>query len=257
MSNRNWTREETMLAFELYCIIPSGKDTTNNPSIIELAKAINRTPSSVKLKLQNFKSCDPSYTSRGKVGLANVSRLDKEVCAEFLGQWDEMLLAVDEIKSQMNIEKAETEVNKDTILQEKLLVATDKEAMRKVRVGHVFFSRAVRSAYENRCCITGISIPELLRASHIKPWRDSNDVNEKANPRNGLLLNALHDVAFDKGYISIDNDYRIILSNKLENFTLANRKYFYAHNGVMISLPSRFLPDVEFIKYHNDVIFKR
>lgn len=257
MSNRNWTREETMLAFELYCIIPSGKDTIKNPLIIELARAISRTPSSVKLKLQNFKSCDPSYTNRGKVGLSNVSRLDKEVCAEFLGQWDEMLFAVDKIKSKMNIEEAETESNKDTMKQEQLTVATDKEAVRKVRVGHVFFSRAVRSAYENKCCITGITIPELLRASHIKPWRDSNDVNEKANPRNGILLNALHDAAFDKGYISIDYNYRIILSNQLDNFSLVNRKHFDEYKGEMISLPSRFLPDIEFIQYHNDVVFRR
>lgn len=53
---RNWTREETILAFELYCTIPAGKVTVQNEQIITLAHAINRTPSSVKLKLQNFKT---------------------------------------------------------------------------------------------------------------------------------------------------------------------------------------------------------
>ena len=46
---RNWTREETMLAFELYCTIPKGKDTIYNEQIIALAAAINRSVNSVKL----------------------------------------------------------------------------------------------------------------------------------------------------------------------------------------------------------------
>lgn len=49
----------------------------------------------------------------------------------------------------------------------------------KQRVGQKFFHDAVFSSYENKCCITGIAVPSLLIASHIKPWRDSDDLTEK------------------------------------------------------------------------------
>lgn len=64
--------------------------------------------------------------------------------------------------------------------------------------------------------MTGISISELLIASHIKPWKVSNNEDEKTNPRNGLCLNALHDKAFDRGLITIDKNYKIIVSSKLK-----------------------------------------
>ena len=58
---KNWSRDETILAFELYCTIPSNKVTKNNNQIKELANAIGRTPDSVKRKLQNCKSFFPPH----------------------------------------------------------------------------------------------------------------------------------------------------------------------------------------------------
>lgn len=84
--------------------------------------------------------------------------------------------------------------------------AGTREQMVHVRVGQNYFRNAVLSAYESRCCMTGISVPEFLIASHIKPWKSSDDKKEKANPRNGLCLNALHDKAFDLGFITVDKD---------------------------------------------------
>jgi len=105
------------------------------------------------------------------------------------------------------------------------------------------------------CCITGINITSLLRASHIKPWTASNDINEKANPQNGLLLNALHDVAFDKGFITITPEYKLLVSSQLP---LEDDwgDFFAQYNGLEIRKPTKFLPAREFIEYHNDVIFK-
>ena len=54
-----WEREELILAFELYCRIPFSKTKRNNPAVIELAKLIGRTASSVARKLGNFGSFDP------------------------------------------------------------------------------------------------------------------------------------------------------------------------------------------------------
>jgi putative restriction endonuclease len=80
---KNWTREETILAFELYCIIPSKDVTVNNTLVIALANKINRTANSVKLKLQNFKSYDPSYTANGRVGRPMAVTLTRKLQKNF------------------------------------------------------------------------------------------------------------------------------------------------------------------------------
>lgn len=252
----NWTREEIMLAFELYCLIPHSQVTIANNRVINLSKAIRRTPSSVKLKMQNFKSFDPSYVSDGRVGLAHGSKLDKVVCDEFLGNWSELVLEVEAIKKKYGlVDEVFDAVAEDEFPQ--IPIGADKTTQSKIRVGQSFFRRAILSAYNNRCCVTGISIPSILRASHIKPWKHSNDVNEKANPQNGLLLNALHDAAFDKGLITINEDYEIVVSPRINPNTEENKYYFMRYAGERIMLPTRFLPAHEFIKYHNELIFKK
>jgi putative restriction endonuclease len=101
-----------------------------------------------------------------------------------------------------------------------------------------------------------LNIPGLLRASHIKPWAKS-DTNEKVNPQNGLLLNALHDSAFDKGFITINFDYEIVVSSEIKKTkNTAISDYILKYCGEKITLPSRFVPSREFIEYHNDVVFR-
>jgi len=243
----NWTRDETMLAFELYCTMPKGKDTVYNPKIIALSRAIGRSTNSVKLKLQNFKSCDPSYTQDGKVGLSNASKLDWEVCNEFFQNWDNLIVETNEIKTRLGLHQP-VQIDFDDM---ETPIGKDKIIISKVREGQAFFRAALMAAYDNKCCFTGIDIPELLRASHIKPWSKSNDINEKTNPRNGLLLNALHDAAFDRGYITITFDYTIVIASELLLSNAAHKTYFELINGRRMLLPSRFLPDKKFIEYHH------
>ena len=82
----------------------------------------------------------------------------------------------------------------------------------QTRVNQGFFRSAVISAYNRKCCVTGLDVPSLLVASHIKPWRDSDPQTERTNPCNGLSLNSLHHEAFDDGIFTIDTDYRIWVS---------------------------------------------
>jgi putative restriction endonuclease len=238
-----WTREETILAFELYCTIPSGKVTVNNPQIIELSRAINRTVNSVKLKLQNFKSYDPMYVANGRIGLSHGSKLDNEVVSEFLNKWDFLVLEADRIKTSSNLV-----VNQNNPDGRDIIVS------QKARIGQAFFRKALLSAYGGKCCVSGLNISELLRASHIKPWSQSNDVNEKTNPQNGLLLNALLDSAFDSGYITINNEYRVVVTSTLEHNN--SSELITRFSGAKITLPDKFLPDKRFIEYHNQNIFR-
>ena len=97
----------------------------------------------------------------------------------------------------------------------------------------------------------------MLIASHIKPWNESDD-SEKANPTNGLCLNGLHDKAFDRGFITVDENYTIHISDDVSDAVDGNavERYFKFYDGKKIILPDRFLPNKVYLQYHNDVIFE-
>src|SRR5262249_6618878 len=88
---------------------------------------------------------------------------------------------------------------------------TTKRALVDCRVGQGIFRENLIKYWKGKCAITGLSLTALLRASHIKPWRDSNN-SERLDPFNGLLLSPSYDAAFDIGLISFREDGGIIFS---------------------------------------------
>lgn len=103
--------------------------------------------------------------------------------------------------------------------------------------------------------MTGLSNKALLVASHIKPWKVSDPKTVRLAPDNGLLLNALHDKAFDRGLITITKDLKIAVSGAVGRET-AEDDYLWRYSGEPIALPKRFAPRAEFIEHHNDMVFK-
>lgn len=96
-------------------------------------------------------------------------------------------------------------------------LSRETEAERWVvqRIGQQRFRDALMKYWGSCCPLTGITDPELLRASHIVPWADCDDDSHRLNVHNGLLLSALWDAAFDKGFISVSNNGEIIYSPRL------------------------------------------
>lgn len=92
---------------------------------------------------------------------------------------------------------------------------TEREATVKQRVGQQLFREGLMSLWGGRCAITGITEPRLLRASHAKPWADSND-SERLDVYNGLLLAAHLDAAFDTGLITIAPDGLVLASPQVD-----------------------------------------
>lgn len=248
-SRRTWTREELIVAFNLYCKVPFSKINSKNKLIIELSSALNRTPSAVAWKLANFASLDPSLKSRNIKGAMNCSKLDRLVFDEFYQNWDALVGESEDII-----------VNKFKIQDsEKLFQYRDgkvKAQVINVRLNQSFFRKAILASYNSRCCITGLNIPELLIASHIVPW--SIDEKNRLNPENGLCLNSIHDRAFDCGLITIDLDYKVKLSQYLYDFETdpAFQKFFKAYEHKTIEIPKKFLPKKEFLEFHQNNIFK-
>lgn len=244
---QNWTREEEIIVFNLYCKIPFKKSSKNHPEVIKIANLLGRSPSAVNMKIGNFGSFDDNLKKQCIVGLKNASKLDKEIWDEFNNNWDEL-----SFESEQLIFKLSTKDNHETELpkgKEKIVIA-------KQRINQDFFRNSVLASYNEHCCITGLSSKSLLIASHIKPWKDSTE-DEKANPTNGLCLNALHDKAFDRGFITIDKRYIIHISYEIISMNNEPEMlYFKKYDGQQIILPDKFLPNKDFLEYHNDVIFE-
>lgn len=90
---------------------------------------------------------------------------------------------------------------------------TQRTQVTKARVGQFDFRKNLVQLWKT-CAVTGCAVQKMLKASHMKPWADSNPV-EKLDPFNGLLLTPNLDALFDAGLISFDEDGRIIFSSKL------------------------------------------
>ena len=236
---KSWTRDELILAINLYCRTPFGRIHVRNPDIIALAESLGRTPGSVSYKLANFASIDPSLDRKGA---ANTSKLDREVWNEFFENWETMAFESEMLMAKLT-KIAETG-EESAVFEEGKTRTTEVQA----RVKQGFFRKMVLSSYDERCCITGIRNAELLNASHIIPW--ARDVRHRLNPMNGLCLNALHDRAFDRGLITLDQEFRVVVSGRVEHDLLRQ----YDHHP--ITLPQRFIPDQEFLDVHRNEIFQ-
>ena len=99
------------------------------------------------------------------------------------------------------------------------LPATEKSALVQSRIGQGLFRNNLLAYWEGRCAVTGLDLKKLLYASHIKPWRDSNNA-ERLDLYNGLLLGPAYDAAFDKGFITFGADGVMQVSGKLSDFQL-------------------------------------
>ena len=254
MDKRNWTREELILAFNLYCKIPYGTFHGRNPKIIELAKLINRTPNALALKLSNFASFDPYHKARGIKGMQNTGKLDKEIWDEFTSNWDDLIFESEKILAT----KQKTTVEKKYRLED----LSDKKgehqiAEIKIRVNQDFFRKVILSIYNFKCAISGIDIPDLLIASHIIPW--SENEKERLNPHNGICLSPLYDRCFDRGYIGITPNYKLKFSNDLKSNITKDffGRHFGEYENSKNNLPDRFLPQPEFLDYHFQNVFKK
>ena len=175
-------------------------------------------------------------------------KVEAEVWEEFSDNWDGLVE-----EAERMLKSATQQISPKTeVLRISQPEKTEAQGLGKRRIGQDFFRRAVLSSYEFRCCLTGLSIPELLMASHIVPWTD--DARNRLNPCNGLCLNALHDKAFDRGLISFTDDFELLVHNRiLEHYThdtvAAN---FADYEGRVITLPTRFAPDAEFMRRHRE-----
>lgn len=221
-----------------------------NPEIIRTAKLIGRTPSALAMKLVNFASLDPAITSTGRKGLGNASEADRAIWDEFHRDWERLALEGVALVRKLGGD-AQPSLDDSTPSEGALVdfAGKSRKAIVDVRDKQWFFRRTVLSSYQNKCCMSGVSLPVLLNASHIVPW--AADKENRLNPRNGLCLSTLHDRAFDKGLITVTLDYRVRVSKRLKaTKDLFTKSTLIALDGQPITLPEKFRPNPEFLQFH-------
>lgn len=256
LKQRLWTREELILAFNLYLKIEFGKTHKSNPEVIALANIIDRTPSAVGMRLGNFASLDPYHQNRGIGGLKNSGIQVKQIWDEFFNNQEELIFESEKILA----EKQNTTLDEkyyDKLFDLKDLKGEVKIQAVKTRVNQSVFRQMVLINYTSKCAITGIDIPDLLIASHILPW--SKNYKERLNPENGICLSALYDRAFDKGYIGFTDNYKVLLSSVLKEKCDKEyyNKYFASIENQIILEPIKYKPSKQFLEYHRDTIFNK
>ncbi len=263
-----WTRDELIIAMNLYCKLPFGQLDHGKPIIIEVSEKLKRTPSSLAMKLSNLASLDPVHQARGIRGLSGASKADREIWDEFTANWEKLGTESEERfqeligfgfsdLNQLLIRKR-SKTSKLTLTKfppDRIIQVTEAQVVTKVRIGQNFFRQMILSSYGNRCCITGNPIPELLIASHIIPWREQSE--HRLNPQNGLCLARTHDVAFDQGLITFDEDQKLVLSRYLQDFLPEEtlERNFVAYVGNQLRLPEKFQPEPNFLRFHREEIF--
>lgn len=249
-----WTREETIVAFNIYCKIPFKSSSKTHPMIIKYANILGRSPSALNMKVGNIGRLDPDLKGQGIMGLIHGAKMEEEVWNEFYGNPELLAFESEKIIAQLSNQNIEVSAS---IKTNDLPQGIERNVIIKQRINQSFFRSAVMSAYNFHCCISGVNVTELLEACHIVDW--SQDERNRINPKNGLCMNPFFHKAYDKLLLGITPDMRIVVSKELLLGTIETSfsNYLKALNGKSILLPNKFFPQKELLEIKYEKFIKR
>jgi putative restriction endonuclease len=159
MRGEKWTREEMMLAFNLYLKLPFGKMHRGTPEITELANLMGRSVNAVTLRLVNYASCDPYHQQRGVKGMVGGQKQCQPIWDEFANNRDALLFESERILAEKENQTIETKFT-ELLFDIQNMKGETKIREVKTRVNQNVFRQIVLANYNKQCAITGIDIPE-------------------------------------------------------------------------------------------------
>ena len=249
-NNPIWTEDELKMAINVYCKIPFIKTRKSSPEIIKWAKIIGRSPGGLYTKICNFGYCDSGVQAKG---LSHTGKLDQIMWAEFERNPEKLIFESEQLLANKMGKTLEeyTEIRTDDLPEGKT-----REVVVRQRVNQRFFHDTVLSAYNQHCCITGISILTLLEACHISSWKE--DVRNRTNPKNGLCMTPTFHRAYDKYLMAVTPDYEIVVSEQMIDGTKDEKvqHYLIGLQHKKILLPNKFAPDVDLLAMHHELFLK-
>ena len=136
---------------------------------------------------------------------------------------EELTIKFLEIISDLNIyqiDEEQLELAISTVRQTErntfipMLAETETEVKTKIRLGQRKFRQGLLRLWDQKCALCEIELPELLRASYSKPWKDSTDV-ERVDSYNGVLLCCNHHALYENGFIAFDGQGRLHISSQI------------------------------------------
>lgn len=147
----------------------------------------------------------------------------------------------DSLKSQVHFENS---------FNEKLnnITETERESIVSQRVGQDTLRKSILQLYNNKCAMCDVDAIEVLTVSHIVPWNEDKEL--RLEPSNAILLCGLHDLAFDKGIVTIKDDFSISVPNKPEGLKTILKKITYDK----LNLPKKeeFYPKKDYLRRHRN-----
>jgi len=170
---------------------------------------------------------------------------------ESLGRLLLEMIDIDNIGGNSIIHDLQSSIKEDKIAEDIInmpLPPTKKQQLIEARVGQGFFRKEVEKI-ESRCRLTKLQNKSFLIASHIKPWRDSTD-EEKLDGHNGFLLSPHVDKLFDKGYISFENNGKMLCANH-EQVSLVLKTWNLDANMNVGTFTTK---QKQFLEHHRDEI---
>lgn len=252
--NDKWTREQLIMALNVYCKIPFKDVKESHPIIQKYAPLIGRTPVALKMKVGNFGRFDPILRSKGIVGLGHGGKDEEKIWKEFWNEPDKLAFESEQLFAKRANMKIEQFVD---IKDLDIPLGKNRDVIIHQRVNQSFFRKMVLCSYLNRCCVTGISNSSLLEACHIISWSD-DEVN-RMNPSNGLCLNPLFHKAYDNYLMAITPDYRICISDQMlcDIKEVGTLHFLMELRNRHIIMPEKFSPSQEFLSIHYEEYSQR
>ena len=236
-----------LVAGLLYCKIPFKQITKANPEIIQHAQLIGRTTAALYMKMANISHFDPNAPG---IGLPNTGKADEELWNRMSTNWNQFMH-----DAYAALQEFQRNVSDSDIPPRKTQTRTERPAWVNQRVGQQYFREIILGNYQQRCCISGLSHPKLLVAGHIVPW--GKDMKQRLNPRNGLCLSILHEKAFDRGIITLDENLRVMVSKEgVEQNDVFYQSAILDYEGKSIEIPEKLGPEPEFLAQHREEVFE-
>ena len=205
--------------------------------------------------------CNEPSQSYWKKGFCSAAVKD---FSQFLTLTDRQSSMLKQFETASDAQQLAQDLEKVKIVSNPLLIPDDiavntpegKSKLKEVQIrqNQYIFRKMILSIYQGQCCLTGLSVQDVLRASHISAW--TKDKKNRMNPENGLCLSATYDVAFDRHLISFDEDYRLIFAPALKEYYMneAFKEHFQKLYGKKIAMPIKFLPSQELLSKHREYL---
>lgn len=185
--------------------------------------------------------------------MSHTGKLDPIIWAEFEQNPEKVIYESERLLAQR---MGKTLEDYTEIRTEDLPEGKTREMVVRQRVNQRFFHDTVLSAYNNHCCITGISKSPLLEACHISGWAD--DTRNRTNPKNGLCITPTFHRAYDKYLLAITPDYEIVVSEQMIDGARdeQTQRYLNSLQHKKMLMPEKFAPDVELLAQHYNAYLK-